>query len=55
VGAGLTYVDSVEILSGLSANDRIVIWGQNRLRGNEKLKIVPTDDDTDANAANTDA
>ncbi len=32
--------DRIEVLSGLLTGDKIVVWGQNRLVGGEKIKII---------------
>lgn len=40
VATGITNEDDYEITGGLAPGDRVVVWGQNRLTGGEKVKVV---------------
>ena len=42
VTTGAAHADSLEIASGLDANDRIVVAGQQRLREGAAVKLLPT-------------
>lgn len=42
VTIGKTNDTNIEIISGISTGDRVVVWGQNRLTGGEKINVIKT-------------